>query len=417
MICFIFWLVWRAFKKQKQKKLQRGNISTFPSHDGPFTTLSRLPGRIYDRVVNKIPFASRQRKAWQTLEETSSSNAGPIMASNVAPSKITRAVAPAYQEKGGDTLRTFGFESDLPPTLPSQVYYSGGLGLGLQFQSPPQQPEVSNANRMPTGPIRSNSNVSAFTHSPAASFSSSIVSAQSAMSAAVPYGANNGAVSVGQPTGPVMVINEAGQQYLTDDIGSAASTMRSRMPDPFYNQSQLARQPSDAYDPARRQVNRASELSSLSSGFGDGEILMLASDQQQTQAGQMPMTAPRPPRIPSGPPPAASAGAAGRFSWMRKHRMSRETVYTESSDDQPAKFRSVNSWVNQQTGRVRRGQASIDTTTSASVSGVAGGDVAVVIGNEPGIPHPMPEEQRLTMMMDDGEVPRRPDTVPGIQMA
>lgn len=212
-----------------------------------------------------------------------------------------------------------------------------------------------------------------------------------------------------------MVINEAGQQYLTDDIGSAASTMRSRMPDPFYNQSQLARQPSDAYDPARRQVNRASELSSLSSGFGDGEILMLASDQQQTQTGQMPISARRPSRVPSGPPLSASAGAAGRFSWMRKQRTSRETVYTESSEDQPAKFRSVNSWVKQQTGRVRRGQASIDTTTSASADG-EGGDMAVVVGNEPGIPHPMPAEQRLTMM-DDGEEPRRPDTVPGFQMA
>lgn len=100
---------------------------------------------------------------------------------------------------------------------------------------------------------------------------------------------------------------------------------------------------------------------------------------------------------------------------MRKQRMSRETVYTESSEDQPAKFRSVNSWVKQQTGRVRRGQASIDTTTSASAGG-EGGDMAVVVGNEPGIPHPMPAEQRLTMM-DDGEEPRRPDTVPGIQMA
>ncbi|CAK7225851.1 hypothetical protein SBRCBS47491_006029 [Sporothrix bragantina] len=336
----------------------------------------------------------------------------------------TRAGGPKFDEKGGETLRTFGFESDLPPAIQSQVYYSSGLGLGLQFQPQAQQADVNGANRMPAaGLLRSNSGVSgvsAYTHSPATSFSSSQVSAQTVMPSAVPYGANNVVTSnMGQPAGLVMVVNGAGQQYLTDDVSSVSGTMRSRMPDPFYNQSQLARQPSDAYDPARRQVNRVSELSSLSSGFGDGEILVLHSDQQQGRAGQIPMAMPRAPPVPTGPPPAASSGAAGRFSWMRKQRMSRETVYTESSEDQPAKFRSVNSWVNQQTGRVRRGQASIDSTTSASAGGassMASGNAAMMPGDEPGIPHPMPEEQRLTMMMDDDEVPRHPDTVPGIRM-
>lgn len=368
--------------------MQQGKVSTFPSHDGPFAAISRLPRRIYGRVVNKIPFVSRQRKAWQTLEETSSSNVDPVNAKNVASSKTPRAAGPAFEEKGGDTLRTFGFESDLPPAIPSQVYYSSGLSFGLQFQPQSQQPETSNVDGMP---------------------------------ATVSYGGNKSTAATSQPNSSVMT-NEDVQKYLASDASSGTSTMRSRMPDPFYNQSQLARQPSDAYDPARRQVYRASELSSLSSGFGDGEILMLASDQQQAQpqAGQVPMSFPRPPPIPSGPPPASMNGA-GRFSWMRnKQRMSRETVYTEASEDQPPKFRSVSSWVNQQTGRVRRGQASIDTTTNASAgvgaSGVKGGDAAVVIGNEPGIPHPMPEEQRLTMMMDDEEEPRRPDTVPTIQM-
>ncbi|CAK7221852.1 hypothetical protein SCUCBS95973_004640 [Sporothrix curviconia] len=352
---------------------------------------------------------------------------GPMMASNVGRSQMARDGGPAFNEKGGDTLRTFGFESDLPPAIPPQVYYSGGLGLGLQFQPQApgaQQADASSVNRMPApGLMRSNSGVSgvsAYTHSPAASFSSSQISAQSVVPAAVPYGASSAMINNrGQPTGPVMVVNGAVQQYLTDDLSSATGTMRSRMPDPFYNQSQLARQPSDAYDPARRQVNRVSELSSLSSGFGDGEILVLPSDQQQTQASRAPMAMPRASSIPTGPPPAASSGAAGRFSWMRKQRMSRDTVYTEASEDQPAKFRSVNSWVNQQTGRVRRGQASIDTTTSASAAAagpMAGGNTTVIPGDEPGIPHPMPEEQRLTMMMDDEEVPRHPDTVPGIQM-
>lgn len=331
---------------------------------------------------------------------------------------MSRSGGIAYEEKGGDTLRTFGFESELPPTIPSQVYYSSGLGSGLKFQPQSQQPTATNVARMSaTSLMRSNSKDPAFTYNPAASLTSSAGSAQSAMSSAGPYVAGNGTNNRGQSTGSIMVVNGGGQQYLTDDTSSGADTMRSRMPDPFYNQSQLARQPSDAYDPAQRQVNRVSELSSLSSGFGDGEIPAFSLDTRKQPGPLSTSILPAPPPVSAGPTLAMSSGASGRFSWMHKDRMSRETAYSESSEDQPAKFRSVNSWVKQQTGRVRRGQASIDTTTSTSAgsNGVDGGNIAMRPGDEPGIPHPMPEEQRLTMMMDDEEVPRHPDTVPGIQ--
>ncbi|KAH6661211.1 hypothetical protein BKA67DRAFT_550484 [Truncatella angustata] len=125
------------------------------------------------------------------------------------------------------------------------------------------------------------------------------------------------------------------------DQSEQNNTLRSRMPDPFFNQSELARQPSDAYDPNRRQVNRASELSSLSSGFGDGEIVI-------------------PEQYLNKPQPAAtqlrqSSNFITRFSWMsRREAGNRETVYTQSSEDRPARYRSVGSWVNQQTGRVKR---------------------------------------------------------------
>ncbi|KAI1340488.1 hypothetical protein F5Y15DRAFT_41109 [Xylariaceae sp. FL0016] len=120
-------------------------------------------------------------------------------------------------------------------------------------------------------------------------------------------------------------------------LGSSEPTMRSRMPDPYYNQSELARQPSDAYDPGQRQVYRASQLSSISSGFGDGDIVV-----------------PQPLAVAKPEPAIASNNAAGRFSWMSRPDERRETVYTTTSEDRPARFRSVTSWVNQQTGRVKR---------------------------------------------------------------
>lgn len=146
---------------------------------------------------------------------------------------------------------------------------------------------------------------------------------------------------------PGSVIMIPAEQYMAmsqtqSPVGSdQTGTMRSLMPDAFFNQSELARQPSDAYDPARRQVNRASALSSLSSGFGDGDIII-------------------PEEYLNKPQPAASQlrqsnNFITRFSWMsRRDAGDRETVYTTTSEDRPAKYRSVGSWVNQQTGRLKR---------------------------------------------------------------
>jgi hypothetical protein len=146
-----------------------------------------------------------------------------------------------------------------------------------------------------------------------------------------------------QPLAPGSVVVIPAEDYAAMSqaaSGDGSSTLRSLMPDPFFNQSELARQPSDAYDPAQRQVNRASEISSLSSGFGDFDIII--------------------PDTVNKPPPAAaqlrqSNNFITRFSWMsRRDNGQRETVYTATSEDRPARFRSVNSWVNQQTGRVKR---------------------------------------------------------------
>ncbi|RYP03856.1 hypothetical protein DL764_004835 [Monosporascus ibericus] len=98
----------------------------------------------------------------------------------------------------------------------------------------------------------------------------------------------------------------------------------------------------------KRQTYRDSEISSLSSGFGDGDIVI-----------QQSLTAPPPPvaarQEPPQPPPR-TPNYLGHFSWMSRSSSSgkRETVYTQTSEDRPARFRSINSWVNQQAGRVRR---------------------------------------------------------------
>lgn len=150
-----------------------------------------------------------------------------------------------------------------------------------------------------------------------------------------------------QPMAPGSVVMIPAEEYATLTKNQALalsdvnSTMRSRMPDAYYNQSELARAPSNAYDPAQRQAYRASDVSSLSSGFGDGDIIV-----PPPAAGLSPAPAQQQNQQPSG---------LGRFSWMsRRDRGNRETVYTNTSEDRPARYRSVNSWVNQQIGRIKR---------------------------------------------------------------
>jgi hypothetical protein len=159
----------------------------------------------------------------------------------------------------------------------------------------------------------------------------------------------------------------------------------------YYDQSEPARQPSDAYGPARRQANRASALSSLSSGFGDGDIIV---SQQQPP--------PLPPPAAYGRPGADGEAqqylAAARASWASR----RDTIYTENSDDSPPRYRSVRSWVNQQASRVRKAdQRGTTAAPDGENDDATAGDRI------------MPPEPRLNMMMDDGQAPRAPEMMPG----
>ncbi|KAK1751861.1 hypothetical protein QBC47DRAFT_391226 [Echria macrotheca] len=176
-------------------------------------------------------------------------------------------------------------------------------------------------------------------------------------------------------------------QFGTITAVSSATTMRSKMGLGYYNQSEMARTPSMAYDPQRRQVNRASELSSISSGFGDGDIIVT--------------NAPVPvPQIPPNVHSNAPTNGHARFSWMSQEPSKRDTVYTQSSEDMPPRFRSVNSWVDQQTGRIKRAQ-------QREHGEEAGAPPVPQMPGQVGIPgiHNPPGEQRYEMMMDD-EQPR-----------
>lgn len=137
--------------------------------------------------------------------------------------------------------------------------------------------------------------------------------------------------------------------------------------------------------------HRASNLTSLSSGFGDGDIIV--------------PPAFHPPRsgasTPQPPPSTRTTSSAGNAL------SNRDTIYTATSDDQPARFRTVSSWVNQQKGRIHRAQQRV--RDGGGVVGEREGVPPV-----PGVPagagvNGLPAEQEFSLMMPDGEVPRRPD--------
>jgi hypothetical protein len=140
------------------------------------------------------------------------------------------------------------------------------------------------------------------------------------------------------PLGPQLQPN--GQVTEASDINS---TLQSQMANPYYNQSGLSRQPSDAYKPA--QGYRASEISSLSSGFGDGDIIVT---EPNTVVIKPPITA-------QGPDTEAGNR---RGSWISRSGsvVKRDSVYTTitTTSERPTRFRSIHSWVDQQKTRLKR---------------------------------------------------------------
>ena len=99
----------------------------------------------------------------------------------------------------------------------------------------------------------------------------------------------------------------------------------------------LSREASKLQSSSKTQNVRTSNMSSLSSGFGDG---LTIPDPNASAAPMQIQRQSRPVRA---------------FSWMQgtgQQRGDRDTVLTTTSEDSVPRFRSVNSWVAQQAGRV-----------------------------------------------------------------
>ncbi|KAF9767299.1 hypothetical protein IL306_000164 [Fusarium sp. DS 682] len=128
-----------------------------------------------------------------------------------------------------------------------------------------------------------------------------------------------------------------------------------------------------AYDVGRRQTG-VSELSSISSGFGDGDIVVTPT----TQTVQSVPSRPEPSRQPTW----KSTNSVGR----------RDTVSTVASVDTRPRFRSVNSWVKQQNGQLRRAQRQQENSLDSDAPPVP--------------PLAPPPEQDFRYMLPDDERPR-----------
>ncbi|KAF5023050.1 hypothetical protein F66182_4895 [Fusarium sp. NRRL 66182] len=140
------------------------------------------------------------------------------------------------------------------------------------------------------------------------------------------------------------------------------------------HRSQHKRMPSTtpyAYDVGRRQTG-ASELSSISSGFGDGDIVVTPT-YQTIQS------------VPSRPTPSRQPTWKSTSSLTR-----RDTTSTMASVETRPRFHSVNSWVRQQNGELRRAQRQQESSPDSDT---------------PPVPA-FPPEQDFRYMLPDDERPR-----------
>lgn len=138
-----------------------------------------------------------------------------------------------------------------------------------------------------------------------------------------------------------------------------------------------------------RNNTRISDVSSLSSGFGDGDIII---SQPSNAATTYAVTPNRSNTFDSNINLSAVRNSPERksFSSRFSRNHSRDTVMTNSSEDLRPRFRTVSSWVHQQSRRTKQRSAANRS-------------------EDRGMSTPLPE-QGFDMMMPDGEVPRRVDS-------
>lgn len=350
LICFVFWIGWRMLKKSKRRKYGDDMRDFSP------------PNPLFAR----IPYLGRNQRGWQDLDERG--GAPPMYDTKSMRSRASmysmndpRLTAQSPLGTNGpaalpelQTNFTYSFNNNHPfsastattilqPQSAHSIESLANMQNALRASQGQQMQQQQQSMVLP--PLQTNfNNLSNAASNPFESPHDTVVHNTTS-----PYSAS---------------------QYGTMQTFDTMATDRSRMPDAFFNQSELARQASSAYDPAQRAVYRASELSSISSGFGDGDIIVPPMPTLQQEGGVS--------------RPVSFAKSTGRTNSMAAGQ--RDTVYTTTSEDMPARYRTVSSWVNQQTGRVQRQQD-------------RDGDV-------PPVPA-LPAEERFTMMMDDGQEPRR----------
>lgn len=365
LVCFVIWLMWQIFKKTKARK--DGAVSSTNS-----TRRRRLA--FPDRVLAKVPFFRNRQRQWQDLDDSS----------------VTGVAPPSYK-------------SGMSRTEPGTEFYA--QEKTYQLPSMNQSMDQSNNARQSSSSLAQNLPILGLTSSPPSLNNTDVRGSDHQPTSAAKdppsLAYTNSPVTlkdtdIAQPRShePQLSLSTTNAVQLGNMPAPAdeTETLRSRMPDAYYNQSELARGPSNAYDPARRQVNRVSELSSISSGFGDGDIIVPDNN------------TPKPPQ-PGTTSMRQSTSIVGRFSWLSRGGRSsqRDTVYTQSSEDSPPRFRSISSWVNQQTGRIKRAQQrqEEDGRDAPPVPALSSQQMGV-----PGIHNP-PAEPSFNLMMADDEVPRR----------
>lgn len=359
MIVSIVWLVFRRLKKRK------GNGESSSSALNFHKFLPR-------GLVFRSPFKIRSEgRAWESLGDNSHA------IKDRPPTYASEKAAPKSVPLGG----FYGHEKAYP-------YHAEDEKHDKLKDRLPQLPRLQTTGIPAAPPLPTHTPSSAIPLSshPVSALSSNPVSAAKS---------TRGDMSAVTASTAVLFSHTAQDSFSSTNAAQfgtmTAITSTGQLRPDYYNQSDIHRAPSERL---RRQGNRNSELSSLSSGFGDGDIIV-------------PGSVPPVPQLPANAYPGAGAPAPNgypRFSWMSQEPGKRDTIYTQASEDQPPRFRSVNSWVDQQTGRIKRAQQR-QPSAAPPVPNAPG-----VVGI-PGIHNP-PNEQGFELMMDDEKPRRVEDTLP-----
>ncbi|KAL2145104.1 hypothetical protein VTI28DRAFT_7983 [Corynascus sepedonium] len=379
LLCFVAWMIWRTMKNTRRDR-----------------HLSRSGDGLPTRAGSKLSFF--RRRGWQNLDQSTVSQSEP----------------PSYYEKAGSarvpSAEGFYSSEKLPIQAPPQQQWPqnttegvtlpghGSIHSGVMYRpslnTVPGRPQITLMTNIPA----------VYAHQAQGSFSST-------------NAAHFGAIATPDSTASPIVSGISPASYYNQPL------LNQRYTAPYNNQ--IYRQPSQTL----------SDGSSISSGFGDGDIIVTdpliplpaptavpgsaTNSPQQKQQSQYTtrfswMTAAEQTAT-AGGGAAATVDVAGQTaaSLIRKESNAstdtnrRETIYTQTSEDQPARFRSVASWVDQQKGRIKRVQQR-GMPAAETLQGQA-----IMIPGNPGIPgvHNPPREQSFDLMMDDEEKPRRVDEV------